>query len=43
MFETVFEVIAGVGFISVMLWFIIGAKNSVNLNNFSEKDLKKKK
>ena len=43
MFETVFEVIAGISFISVLLWFIIGAKNSVNLNNYSEKDLKDKK
>ena len=42
MFETVFEIIAGVAFISVMLWFIIGAKNSVNINNYSEKELKDK-
>ncbi len=43
MFENVFEIIAGVGFISVMLWFILGARNSVNLNNYSEKELKKEK
>ncbi len=42
MFETIFEIIAGVGFISVMLWFIIGAKDSVNINNYSEDDLKKR-
>ena len=42
MFETVFEIIAGIGFISVLLWFVIGAKNSVNLNNYSEKELKDK-
>lgn len=42
MFESVFEIIAGVGFVSVLLWFIVGAKDSVNLNNFSEKDLKDK-
>ena len=36
------EVIAIISIISVFLWFIIGAKNSVNLNNYSEKDLRDK-
>ncbi len=43
MFENVFEIIAGISFISVMLWFILGAKDSVNLNNYSEKELKEDK
>ena len=42
MFESVFEIIAGVGFVSVLLWFILGVRNSVNLNNYSEKELKDK-
>ncbi len=42
MFENIFNIIASIGFISVMLWFILGAKNSVNLNNYSEKELKRK-
>ena len=36
------EVIAIISIISVFLWFIIGAKNSVNLNNYSKKDLRDK-
>lgn len=36
------EIVAIVSIVSVLLWFIVGAKNSVNLNNFSESELKDK-
>ncbi len=34
------ETVAIISVVSILLWFIIGAKNSVNLNNFSEKELR---
>jgi len=34
------EIVAIISVVSILLWFIIGAKNSVNLNNFSEKELR---
>jgi len=36
------EAVAIISIISVLLWFILGVKNSVNLNNYSEKDLRNK-
>lgn len=36
------EAVAIISVISIFLWFIIGAKDSVNLNNYSEKDLRDK-
>lgn len=36
------EAVAIISIISVLAWFIFGVKESVNLNNFSEDDLKDK-
>lgn len=37
------EAVAVISIISVLAWFMFGAvRNSVNLNNYSEEDLKKK-
>lgn len=36
------EAVAIISIISVLAWFIFGVRNSVNLNNFSEDDLKEK-
>jgi len=36
------EAVAIVSIISVLVWFIFGVRNSVNLDNFSEDDLKDK-
>ena len=36
------EVIAIVSIVSVLLWFLIGAHKSVNINNYTEDELKKK-
>ena len=36
------EAVAIISIISVLAWFVFGVKNSVNLNNYTEEDLKKK-
>jgi len=34
------EIVAVISIISVLAWFIISARNSTNLNNYSEDDFK---
>ena len=34
------EVIAIISIVSVLLWFFIGAHKSVNINNYTEEELK---
>ena len=36
------EAVAIISIISVLAWFLLGVKNSVNPNNYTEEDLKKK-
>jgi hypothetical protein len=36
------EAVAIISIISVLAWFVFGVKNSVNINTFSEDDLKEK-
>jgi len=36
------EIVAVISIVSVLAWFILGYKNSVNLNNYTEDDLKDK-
>lgn len=36
------EIIATVSIVSVLLWFLIGANKSVNINNYTEDELKEK-
>ncbi len=36
------ETVAVISIISVLAWFIFGYKNSVNLNNYTEDELKDK-
>lgn len=36
------EIVAIISIISVLAWFILGAKSSANLNNDSEDDLNKR-
>lgn len=36
------ETVAIISIISVLAWFMFGVRNSVNLNNYTEEDLKEK-
>ena len=36
------EIVAIISIVSVLAWFIFAYKNSVNLNNYTEDDLKDK-
>jgi hypothetical protein len=36
------QTVAIISILSVFIWFLMGVKNSVNLNNYTEDDLKKK-
>lgn len=36
------EIVALISIISVLAWFIFGVKDSVNLNNYTEEELKDK-
>lgn len=36
------EIIAIISIVSVLLWFLIGANKSVNINNYTEEELKDK-
>ena len=37
------EVVAIISIVSVLIWFIMGARHSVNLNNYTEDELKEEK
>ena len=36
------EAVAIISIVSVLIWFIMGARNSVNLDNYTEDELKEK-
>jgi hypothetical protein len=36
------EIVALISIMSVLAWFLFGARNSVNLNNYTEEELKEK-
>jgi hypothetical protein len=37
------EIVAIISIISVLAWFLLGVRNSVNLDNYTEEELKKDK